>query len=79
MVDNEKIQDGLIKQINELCNEKNYDYITLSRKSGVPLSTILNIIKGNSKNPGIYTIFKLCKGFEITPAEFFEKIEKTES
>lgn len=79
MADEEKIRDGLIKQINELCNEKNYDYITLSRKSGVPLSTILNIIKGNSKNPGIYTILKLCNGFEITPAEFFGKIEKTES
>ena len=79
MVDGEKIQDGLIKQINELCNEKNYDYITLSRKSGVPLSTILNIIEGNSKNPGIYTILKLCNGFEITLAEFFEKIEKAES
>ena len=31
-MDKEKIQDGLIVQINKLCNEKNYDYITLSRK-----------------------------------------------
>ena len=70
---------NLIDRINELCNVKGYDYMTLSKKSEVPLSTVLNIVKGNSKNPGIYTVFKLCKGFEITPTEFFEKIEKTES
>lgn len=64
-------QQDLTDKINQLCNKKGYDYITLSRKSGVPLSTLLNIIKGNSKNPGIFTISKLCNGFEITMAEFF--------
>lgn len=64
-------QQDLTDRINQLCDKNGYDYITLSRKSGVPLSTLLNIINGNSKNPGIFTISKLCNGFEITLAEFF--------
>lgn len=66
-------QQELTDKINQLCNKNGYDYITLSRKSGVPLTTLLNIIKGNSKNPGVFTIAKLCQGFEITMAEFFMK------
>lgn len=65
-------QQDLTDRINQLCDEKKWDYITLSRKSGVPLTTLLNIIKGNSKNPGIFTINKLCNGFAITMAEFFK-------
>ena len=64
-------QQDLTDRINQLCNKNGYDYITLSRKSGIPLTTLLNIVKGNSKNPGVFTIAKLCQGFEITMAEFF--------
>lgn len=63
--------NNLVQRINELCEEKGYDYMTLSKKSGVPLSTLLNIIKGNTKNPGVFTMLKICEGFEITPAKFF--------
>ena len=64
--------NNLVQKIKRLCNEKGYDYATLSKKSGVPLSTIMNIVNGNTSNPGIFTITKLCNGFEITIAEFFE-------
>lgn len=62
----------LVNRIKQLCNERKYDYITLSRNSGVPLTTILNIVKGNTKNPGIFTILKLCDGFGITLEEFMQ-------
>lgn len=65
-------QEDLINRIKQLCDEKKYDYITLSRESGVPLTTILNIVKGNTKNPGIFTILKICKGFGITPENFLQ-------
>lgn len=65
-------QQDLIDRINQLCDEKKFDYITLSRKSGVPLSTILNITKGKSKNPGIFTVLKLCEGFGISLNEFLK-------
>ena len=65
-------QQDMISRIKQLCSEKKWDYITLSRKSGVPLTTILNIIKGNSKNPRFFTILKLCEAFEITLSEFVQ-------
>ena len=63
---------NISERIDELCNEKGYDYQTLSKKSGVPLSTLLNIVKGNSKNPGIFTISKISTGFDIPLSLFFK-------
>ena len=40
-------------------------------RSGVPPSTLKNILYGNSKNVGVVTIKKLCDGLEITIPEFF--------
>ena len=64
-------QQDLIDRINQLCDKNGYNYITLSEKSGVPITTLLNILKGVSKNPGVFTIAKLCKAFGIALNEFF--------
>ena len=70
-----KYQDALLHRIDALCTERNLSYYTLSYKAGVPLSTVLNIKKGVSKNPGIITIMKLCDGLGITMKEFFDSEE----
>lgn len=70
-------QEILSKRITELCQEKNMSYYSLSYKSAVPTSTLQNIIKGSSKNPGIFTICKLCSGLGITVQEFFESQDFT--
>lgn len=59
-------------RIKQLCDEKGYNYTTLSQKSGVPLTTLMNIVNGNTKNPGVITVLQLCKGLEITPKDFFD-------
>lgn len=41
-------------------------------RSGVPPSTLKNILYGQSKNVGVVTIKKLCDGLEITIPEFLE-------
>ena len=48
---------------------------TGSYKAGVSQSTIKSILNGESKNPGIVTIKKLCDGFGITIVEFFDTEE----
>ena len=70
-----KYQEALLHRIDELCKEKELTYYTLSYKAGVPLSTVMNIQKGKSQNPGIFTIMKLCDGFEISMKEFFDAEE----
>lgn len=63
--------DLVVRRIYELCNSRNITPNALSYISGVSQSTIKSILNGESKNPGIATIKKLCDGFNITLDEFF--------
>lgn len=65
----------LSKRIIDLCREKGISYYALSYKSAVPMTTLLHIIDGSTKNPGIFTICKICSGLDITVHEFFESKE----
>ena len=47
----------------------------LAMESGVPPSTIKNILYGKSKNPGIVTIKMLCDGLNISLSDFFDTKE----
>lgn len=62
-------------RIMELCNKKRWSYNSLANYSGIPSSTLKNIISGKSENPGITTIKKLCDGLEMTLGEFFSTPE----
>ena len=41
----------------------------------INLRTIKGILNGESKNPGIVTIKKICDGFDISLIEFFNTEE----
>lgn len=64
-------QEAVSKRIRQLCNDKGITPNGISNISAVPQSTVKSILNGESKNPGIVTIKKLCDGFEITLSEFF--------
>lgn len=64
-------QKLLAERIKTLCEERRMSYYFLSYKSTVPITTIMNIIHCTTKNPGIFTIIKLCDGLGITIQEFF--------
>lgn len=61
----------VVERIYELCNERNITPNALSYMAGVSQSTIKSILNGESKNPGIVTIKKICDGFDISLIEFF--------
>ena len=58
--------EELINRINYECNVRDWNYEKLSWSSGVPLTTLKNILDCNTKNPGIFTVMRLCKAFGIT-------------
>ena len=67
------IKEGLIgKRIKELCWNLDMSYYWLAYKSAVPITTLMHIIDGSTKNPGVYTLMKICDGFGITLIEFFD-------
>lgn len=61
----------VVERIYELCNERNITPNALSYLAGISQSTIKSILNGESKNPGIVTIKKICDGFDISLIEFF--------
>ena len=69
------VYDVVVKRIRDLCNEQDITPNALSYKSGIAQSTIKSILNGESKNPGIVTIKKLCDGLNISLVEFFNTEE----
>lgn len=65
----------LANRIKELCEEQQISFYLLSYRSSVPITTIQHIIDGSTKNPGLFTIGKICGGLGITLKEFFDSEE----
>lgn len=68
-------RETVAKRIYELCEIRGWSPNHLANISAVPQATIKSILNGESKNPGIVTIKKICDGFEITLSEFFSTPE----
>ncbi len=66
------ITEAVKKRFDELCFEKDLNYCRLATLSGVPYTTVKSLFYGQSKNPGIATIKKLCDGLEISVTDFFD-------
>ncbi len=66
------ITEAVKRRFEELCNQRNINFCKLATMAGVPYTTVKSIFYGQSKNPGIATIKKLCDGLNITITEFFD-------
>ena len=62
---------AVIRRLNALCAQRDWPFHKLATVSGVSPSTVKSILYGNSKNPSVVTIKKLCDGLDISLAEFF--------
>lgn len=58
-------------RILQLCGQRNISINRLAALSGLPPSSIKNILYGKSQNPKLLTIKILCDGLGITLGEFF--------
>lgn len=67
--------EAVAARILQLCRERKITPNGLSNIAAVPQGTIKSILNGESKNPGVVTIKKLCDGLEITLGEFFSTPE----
>lgn len=70
-----KEQRILSERIKHLCHKQGISYYELSYKSAVPITTLMHIINCSTKNPGIFTIIKVCNGLNMTITEFFDSKE----
>jgi len=68
----EDVHEILVSRINKLCKEQGLTYYALAYKSAVPLPTLIHILEGNTQNPGVFTVLKICDGLNMTMAELFD-------
>ncbi len=67
-----------VKRIYELCNRRGFSINKLATISNVKQSTLDNIVRGITKNPGVKTLHKLAIAFNMTLTEFlnFEELNE---
>lgn len=69
------IYEFVVNRIYELCREREISPNALSYLAGISQSTIKSILNGESKNPGVVTLKKICDGLDITIVDFFNTEE----
>ena len=67
-----------VKRIRKLCKERGIAINKLATMSDVKQSTLDNIVRGLTKNPGVKTLHKIALAFNMTLAEFlnFEELNE---
>ena len=67
-----QLNQAVSQRLTELLEEHNMTQYQLFVKSGVPKSTIFNIIHCAYDSVKLRIIHELCQGFEISISEFFQ-------
>ena len=66
-----KLNEAISQRLSELLTEKNMTQYQLFMKSGVPKSTIGNVINCSYESVKLRIIHEMCQGLEIDIPEFF--------
>lgn len=68
-----KLNDAIVKRIQEICDEKSINVCDASLKGGMSPSAIYDLFKGRTKCSTVITIKRFCEGAGITLKEFFDR------
>lgn len=66
-----RISEAISKKLNKICNEKNISVNKLASMSCLTQSTVQHLVNGDSKNPKLLTIIRICDGLDIELYDFF--------
>ena len=59
-------------RLTELLQERNISLHKFLKDSCIARSTIVNIMKGNTKCPTLAIIYQVADGFDMSPLEFLD-------
>jgi len=68
-----KLNDAIVKRIDEICKERNSNICDISLLGGMSPSAIYDLTKGRTKCSKIITVKRFCEGAGITLSEFFDR------
>ena len=60
------------KRINDLLKEKKMSVYDLVGKCGLPFPVVYSVLKKKRDDIDIDTLYSICKGFDISLADFFD-------
>lgn len=66
-----RISEAISKKINKICNERGISVNKLANMSLLTQSTVQHLVNGDSKNPKLLTIIRICDGLGIELKDFF--------
>lgn len=66
------LNQAVSQRLTELLAEKNMTQYQLYMKSGVPKSTISNVVNCSYDSVKLRIVHELCQGLEISIGEFFQ-------
>lgn len=67
-----QLNEAISRRFSQLLSEKNMTQYQLFIKSGVPKSTINNVINCSYETVKLRIIYEMCQGMEISLADFFQ-------
>ncbi len=65
-------EDYVLKRVTKLREERNWSLYRLAKEAGISYSTLSNTFHRNNV-PSVSTLMRICEGFGITLAEFFDE------
>ena len=68
-----KLNDAIVKRIDEICQEKGVNICDASLKGGMSPSAIYDLVKGRTKCSKVITVKRFCEGAGVTLSEFFDR------
>ena len=67
-----KLSSAVSQKIMKICDEKNVSVNKLASICCITQSTVQSLIAGQSKNPKLLTIIRICEGLDIKLKDFFD-------
>ncbi len=68
------VETEIVDRIKKLCSDRSWSYYRLAKESNITYST-LNTLLTKDNVPSVSTLIKICSGFKITLAQFFDDDE----
>ncbi len=68
----------IVQRIRSLCDKRGISINALAKMAGMKQSTLDNIVRGITKNPGVRTLHKIALAFGMTLSEFLDYTELNE-
>ena len=63
---------AVAKRIVGICKDRQISINKLATQCHITQSTLNNIVNGGSKKPTVDTVWRICRGLDITLSQFFD-------